>query len=416
MTAPAEDEDLQTFLHLRKVETGGLSTQQAARLQRTRSDTSNKHSSILVADDARDTRRIIVQMLTKLGYENLCEAQDGEATMEILRRQEFDLLILDIEMPRMDGFGVLGALKADPALCHLPVIVASGLNQLDAVVKCIELGAEDFLPKPVNPVILHARIAACLERKRLRDFERLQLLESQLERQLLEIEKEKSERLLLNILPVAIAERLKRESGIIAERHASVTVLFADIIDFTSFANHTDPEELVSLLNDLFSRFDQVAERHGLEKIKTIGDSYLVVGGLLDPKSNHAVAVAEMALEMLTALGELNRERGTSLCLRIGLNSGPVVAGVIGRKKFAYDLWGAAVNVANRMQSSGLPNKIQVPAGMIELLGDKFLLTERGVVDCKGLGQIRTYLLESRTAPAVAAPAPALTPESRPAD
>ncbi len=415
MTAPADEEDLRTYLHLRKVETGGLSAQQAARLQRTRSDTTNKHSSILVADDSRDTRRVIVQTLTKLGYENLCEAQDGSEAMEILRRQEFDLLVLDIEMPKMDGYDVLGALKADPALCHLPVIVASGLNQLDAVVKCIELGAEDFLPKPVNPVILHARIAASLERKRLRDFERLQLLESQLERQLLEIEKEKSERLLLNILPVAIAERLKRESGIIAERHASVTVLFADIIDFTSFANLTDPEDLVSLLNDLFSRFDQVAERHGLEKIKTIGDSYLVVGGLLNPKSNHAVAVAEMALEMLTALGELNQERGTNLSLRIGLNSGPVVAGVIGRKKFAYDLWGAAVNVANRMQSSGLPNRIQVPAGMIELLGDKFLLTERGVVDCKGLGQIRTYLLDRRKDSGTEASAPAGPAESPPA-
>jgi adenylate cyclase len=397
MSVPGDADDLRTFLHLRRTETGGLSADQAARLQRTRSDTTNKHSSILVADDSRDTRRVITMTLRKLGYENVCEAEDGAVALDILRRQEFDLLVLDIEMPRMDGFDVLASLKADPGLCHLPVIVASGLSELDAVVKCIELGAEDFLPKPVNAVILQARIAASLERKRLRDFERLQLLESQLERQLLVIEKEKSERLLLNILPVAIADRLKRESGIIAERHASVTVLFADLIDFTNFTNQTDPEELVSLLNDLFSRFDHIAERHGLEKIKTIGDSYLVVGGLLEPRPNHAEAVAEMALEMLTALADLNRERGTSLCLRIGLNSGPVVAGVIGRKKFAYDLWGAAVNVANRMQSSGLPNRIQVPAGMIELLNGKFLLTERGVVDCKGLGKIKTYLLEAKT-------------------
>jgi class 3 adenylate cyclase len=396
MSVAGDTEDLRTFLLLKRTESGGLSADQAARLQRARSDTTNKQSSILVADDSRDTRRVITLTLKKLGYENVAEAEDGAVALEVLRRQEFDLLVLDIEMPRLDGYDVLATLKGDPSLCHLPVIVASGLSQLDAVVRCIELGAEDFLPKPVNPVILQARIAACLERKRLRDFERLQLLESQLERQLLEIEKEKSERLLLNILPVAIAERLKRSSGVIAERHASVTVLFADLIDFTSFANHTDPEELVSLLNDLFSRFDHIAERLHLEKIKTIGDSYLVVGGLLEPQPNHAVAVAEMALEMLTALADLNRERGTELCLRIGLNSGPVVAGVIGRKKFAYDLWGAAVNVANRMQSSSLPNRIQVPVGMVEQLGGKFELTERGIVDCKGLGKIRTFLLEAK--------------------
>jgi len=296
-------------------------------------------------------------------------------------------------MPRLDGFGVLTSLKNDPSRCHLPVIVASGSDRLDAVVRCIELGAEDFLPKPVNTVILRARITSSLERKRLRDLERLQLVELQIEKQLLEIEKEKSERLLLNVLPVAIAERLKKDNGIIAERYESVTVLFADLIDFTSFANQTDPEDLVSLLNDLFSRFDHIAERRGLEKIKTIGDSYLVVGGLLEPRPNHAEAVAEMALEMLTALADLNRERGTILAMRVGLNSGAVVAGVIGRKKFAYDLWGTAVNIANRMQSSGLPNCIQVPAGMIPLLGGKFRLTERGTVDFKGLGEIRTYLL-----------------------
>jgi adenylate cyclase len=304
--------------------------------------------------------------------------------------------VLDIEMPRVNGFGVLAALKQDPLRRHLPVIVASGLDQLEAVVKCIELGAEDFLQKPVNSKLLEARITGSLERKRLRDLERLRLLELQQEKLLLENEQEKSERLLLNILPKSIAERLKQGEGVIAERYAAVTVLFADLVDFTTLANGLDPEELVSLLNDLFSRFDRLADRHGLEKIKTIGDSYLLVGGLPQRRPDHAEAVAEMALEMLEALADLNRERGTSLCLRIGLNSGPVVAGVIGQKKFTYDLWGAAVNLASRMQSSGLPNRIHVPDGTYELLRDKFRLTERGTVNCKGLGDIRTYLLEGK--------------------
>jgi class 3 adenylate cyclase len=240
---------------------------------------------------------------------------------------------------------------------------------------------------------LRARITASLERKRLRDLERLRLMEAKLEKELLEFEKEKSERLLLNILPLAIAERLKQGDHTIAERYSSVTVLFADLIGFTLFANQTNPENLVALLNNLFSRFDRIADRHGLEKIKTIGDSYLVVGGLPEQRPDHLEAVAEMALEMLTALTELNREHGSSFGLRIGLNSGSVVAGVIGRKKFTYDLWGTAVNLASRMQSTSPPNCIQLPYDTAELLRGKFELKERGFVECKGLGEIRTYLL-----------------------
>ena len=230
----------------------------------------------------------------------------------------------------------------------------------------------------------------------LRDLERLRVIELEQEKKLLRIEQDKSERLLLNILPKTIAERLKLGERNIAERYANVTVLFADLVGFTTLANRLDPEELVSLLNDLFSRFDRLTDRHGLEKIKTIGDCYMVVGGLPVPRSDHAEAVAEMALEMLATLNEINRERNLDLGLRIGLNTGPVVAGVIGRKKFSYDLWGDAVNLASRMESSGLPNRIQVPARTNELLRDKFHLTERGTVVCKGLGEIHCYLLEGK--------------------
>jgi adenylate cyclase len=299
-------------------------------------------------------------------------------------------------MPRVDGFAVLAALQRDPPRQYLPVIVASGMDQLDAVVRCLELGAQDFLPKPVNAVILNARISASLEHKRLRDLERLRLIELEEEKQLLNIEKEKSERLLLNILPGAIAERLKEGEYNIAERYPAVTVLFADLVDFSALTNQLEPEQLVSLLNDLFSRFDHLAALHDLEKIKTIGDSYLVVGGLPKPRPNHAEAVAEMALGMLQAVEDLNRKRGTSLSLRIGMNTGPVVAGVIGRKKFTYDLWGAAVNLASRMESSGLPSRIHLPAGTADLLRAKFNLTKRGLIKCKGLGDVTTYLLDGK--------------------
>ena len=205
------------------------------------------------------------------------------------------------------------------------------MNELDAVARSIQMGAEDFLPKPVNAIILRARVSASLERKRLRDLEKLRLPELQREKQRAEMEHEKSERLLLNILPASIAERLKRGERSIAERFEEVTVLFADIVEFTALASHTDPDDLVTLLNELFSRFDRLAERHGLEKIKTIGDSYLVVGGLPIPRVDHAEAVAEMALGMLESVHDLNRDSGMRLRIRIGLNSGPVIADVIVR-------------------------------------------------------------------------------------
>ena len=394
---PAVDKDENaTSRLLRNTTVGSLSKEQLTQLKLLESDPAGRQAAILVADDSDALRVAMLGMFRALGYRNVSQAVDGQAALDLLRQREFDLLVLDIEMPRLDGFGVLEALKKDPLRRHLPVIVASGLDEIEAVVRCIELGAEDFLPKPVNSVLLRARVSASLERKRLRDLERLRLIELQQEKQFLEIEKEKSERLLLNILPKAMAERLKQGQRTIAAHYESVTVLFADIVDFTALANRSDPEVLVSMLNDLFSRFDRLTDQHGLEKIKTIGDSYFVAGGLPEPRPDHAEAVAQMALDMLAAVTDLNGELGTSLSIRIGMNTGPVVAGVIGRKKFTYDLWGATVNLAARMQSSGLPNRVHVPASTRELLRGKFDLTERGTVVCKGVGEVRTYILEGR--------------------
>jgi class 3 adenylate cyclase len=379
-----------------QAKTGGLSHEEIVRLQLVTSDASSKQGAILVTDDSPEVRRVIVFNLTNLGYRNITEAEDGQAALELLQQREFDLLILDIEMPRRNGYQVLAAVKEDPRLRHVPVIVVSGLDQIESIVRCIELGAEDFLAKPFNSVLLGARVRASLERKRLRDLDRLRLLELQQEKLLLEIEQDKSERLLLNILPPSIAEQLKRGENTIARRYASVTVLFADLMDFSLLANRMDPGEVVDLLNDLFSRFDRLADHFGLEKIKTIGDSYLVVGGLPELRPNHTEAVADMALAMLTALADLNRKRGTTLELRLGLNTGPVVAGVIGHKKFTYDLWGAAVNLAARMQSSGVANRVHLTAETCELLRGKYHFTERGTVFCKGLGDIHTCLLDGK--------------------
>ncbi|MGB8687633.1 MAG: adenylate/guanylate cyclase domain-containing protein [Microcoleus sp.] len=214
--------------------------------------------------------------------------------------------------------------------------------------------------------------------------------------EILRAEQEKSERLLLNILPAMIADRLKKGDSNIADGFAEVTILFADIVGFTEISSHTSPQELVELLNKIFSAFDRLSEQYGLEKIKTIGDNYMVAGGLPMPCTNHAESIAEMALEMQQEIMKLSGECDQPLNIRIGINTGPVVAGVIGTKKFIYDLWGDAVNTASRMESQGISGKIQVSDSTYQLLCDRYLLEKRGTINVKGKGDMTTYLLIGR--------------------
>ncbi|MEW6492386.1 MAG: adenylate/guanylate cyclase domain-containing protein [Cyanobacteriota bacterium] len=209
-------------------------------------------------------------------------------------------------------------------------------------------------------------------------------------------EREKAERLLLNILPASIAKRLEQEQNTIADSFDEATVLFADIVNFTNLSSEISPTDLVGLLNEIFSRFDRLVERYDLEKIKTIGDSYMVVGGLPLPCDDHAEAVAEFALDMQQEIEEFNAEKGQAFRMRIGINTGPVVAGVIGIKKFIYDLWGDTVNIASRMESHGVPGCIQVSSTTYERLKDKYVFQERGMIDVKGKGKMTTYLLNDR--------------------
>ncbi|MEG3988991.1 adenylate/guanylate cyclase domain-containing protein [Microcoleus sp. S28C3] len=206
-------------------------------------------------------------------------------------------------------------------------------------------------------------------------------------------EQEKSENLLLNILPKAIAERLKQNETTIAEYFPEVTVLFADIVGFTALSAVMNPIELVEILNQIFSGFDLLCERHGLEKIKTIGDAYMAVGGLPNPRADHAEAIAKMALDMQAEIARFNANHNKYFSIRIGIHSGPVVAGVIGIKKFIYDLWGDTVNIASRMESQGLPWRIQVSETTYKLVADKYLFQERGIIEVKGKGEMKTYIL-----------------------
>jgi class 3 adenylate cyclase/CheY-like chemotaxis protein len=350
-------------------------------------------AQVLLVDDSRMMRAVLKKALGEIGFQNVVEAVDGADAVAKMQAASFDLVLLDMEMPVMTGLEVLAAMNLAPALKGLPVIVISGADQIDMAVQCIEAGAEDYL---TNLTLLRARVSTSLEKKRLRDLERLRLLQLQAEKELVEREREKSERLLLNILPSAIAGRLKGGEKSIANGHEIVSVMFADLCGFTALSRKTTPADLVSMLNGIFTAFDHIVEQHGVEKIKTIGDCYMLVGGIPLHRDDHAAAVAECALEMLDALAALNRESGTELQMRVGIHTGPVVAGVIGKIKFTYDLWGDTVNVASRMESSGQPGRVHLSEQTAELLQGRFLLEDRGFVECKGLGAVKTFFLNGR--------------------
>jgi PAS domain S-box-containing protein len=202
-----------------------------------------------------------------------------------------------------------------------------------------------------------------------------------------------SERLLLNVLPQVIAERLKRGEKIIADSFTEATVLFADLVDFTNLSTSISPTELVELLNSVFSKFDQLADHHRLEKIKTIGDAYMVVAGLPVPRADHVRAIADIAIDMQQEVTKIKVQDGHSLSLRIGIHMGPVVAGVIGIRRFTYDLWGDTVNIASRMESQGEPERIQVTEAVYNRLKNGYNFEQRGLVAIKGKGDMTTYWL-----------------------
>jgi len=346
---------------------------------------SRKEGNVLVVDDLEDNRVLLLRLLSRLGY-SVQLMDSGRNALNYVAGHPVDLILLDIMMPELDGVETLKRLKANPTMAHIPVIMLSFADEVGTVVRCIELGAEDFLPKPFNMVLLMARIESCLAKKRLRDQEQAFVKR-------LQEEQEISERLLLNILPRPIAERLKQGEKIIADSFPEATVLFTDFVGFTHLAAGVPAVELVGRLSDIFSAFDRLCDRHGLEKIKTIGDAYMVVGGLPTPRPDHAEAVAGIALEMQQEVARFTPRSGQSLRMRIGIHTGPVIAGVIGAKKFAYDLWGETVNLAKHMEAHAPTGGILTTAATYERLKGKFTLQKAQSVTVKGEIEVLTYLL-----------------------
>lgn len=268
---------------------------------------------------------------------------------------------------------------ASTAWAYAAMFVWSGFYLVDYPAQALRLA----IPYLISANLLGMYIAYVLERSMRMDYlNRIEIAE----------QRQRAEKLLLNVLPAPIAERLKAGETPIADGFKDATVLFADLVGYTSLAGRTGPAELIALLNDVFSRFDRLAERRGAEKIKTIGDAYMAVGGVPAPLPGHADAMAALALDMLKEIEAVNRERGTALSLRVGLHSGPVVAGVIGNAKFSYDLWGDAVNVASRMESHGVAGAVHLTEDVAARL-TRLKPEARGAVEVKGKGRMNTYLL-----------------------
>ena len=340
---------------------------------------------LLVVDDNEGNRDLLRRHLEKLGY-TITTCGDGLEALRLSREVAPDIMLLDVLMPNLDGHEVLVRMKSDENLRHVPVIMISALDQVSAIARCIELGAEDYLAKPFDPILLRSRVEATLEKRRLRESEQIHL-------QVIEEERARSDRLLLNILPQPIANRLKGGESRIVNSFDEASVIFADLVGFTTLATKIPPTALIHLLDQIFSAFDELADQRGMEKIKTIGDAYMAAAGIPFPHRDHAWAAARMALDMHVVLEKFNRQSPSSLQMRIGICTGPVIAGVIGQKKFIYDLWGDTVNTASRMESHGLPGKTQVTTTTYELLRDRFRFERRGFIEIKGKGKMETYFL-----------------------
>jgi class 3 adenylate cyclase len=339
--------------------------------------------SLLVVDDDEGNRSMLARRLVRLGYK-VALAENGRHALEALQGERFDLMLLDVQMPELNGYEVLERMKADPALRDIPVIVLSASDESERVARCIEMGAEDYLPKPFDPVLLQARIGASLEKKRLRDREISYL------RQIQE-EKQRSDDLLHIILPHDVAEELKGTQAVRPRRFENVGVLFCDIIAFTAYCDQHPPETILKHLQSLVEAFEVIVSEHGLEKIKTIGDCFMATAGLLAPLQNPALNCIRCGFGMIARA----RELPPHWQLRVGVHVGPVIAGVVGHRKYQYDVWGDTVNIAARMEQAARPSSICVTADIWQALAPDCEGECQGHIQIKGKGELDLFSIRA---------------------
>ena len=340
---------------------------------------------ILVIDDEAANREILSRMLERRGH-RVRAVGSARETYDALTRDSYDLVLLDILMPEINGIDVLERIKADVNWREIPVVMVSGLKEAGAIAKCITVGADDYLPKPIDPVLLHARVDACLERRRWRARE-VAFNEE------IKYERDRADALLHSMLPAPVIQRLNNGETDIADRFAEATILFADIVEFTPLVARMDAGDLIKELSNLFTAFDDLATRHGIEKIKTIGDAYMAASGIPSHRADHARAAVDFARDILRTMSNSSVSEA-GLEIRIGIHTGPVIAGVIGRKRSVYDVWGETVNLASRLESTGQPGKIHISAETKDAIGTRLSAAEEHQHTVKGVGEITSYFID----------------------
>jgi adenylate cyclase len=349
-------------------------------------------AKVLVVDDQPANVLLLERMLGNAGYESVTSTLDPRAVHDLHEKNRYDLIVLDLQMPGMDGFQVMEGLKDIEKDGYLPVLVITA--QPDHKLRALRAGAKDFISKPFDVAEVLTRVHNMLEVRLLhvdirRKNEELKKLFDQVV-----AERKVSERLALHVPPDSIAARLQARPDVTADSVADVTVLIADIVGFTELTPPASPERLALLLEEIFTDFDGLAKVRGLKKVKTLGNSYMAAAGVPVPWGDHAARAAHLSLDMVDALDRFNERSGSTLQVRIGIATGSVVAGVIGRRMYLYDVWGDAVNTASRMESHGVAGRVQVSESTRRLLGEPFLLEERGALHVEGKGEVKAWFLD----------------------
>lgn len=335
-------------------------------------------SRILIVDDVEENLKVLTDTLTSQGFHPL-QAKSGERAIKIAEKALPDLILLDIQMPGMNGYETIEKLKSIPEVKDIPVIFISALNQIEDKVKGFNSGAVDYVSKPFQKEEVIARVTTHLK---LRQIQRE-----------VEIEREKSDALLRNVLPEAVAAELKERGESEPQNFKDVTILFSDIVNFTSSSENLPPGTIISELNDIFTAFDSIMENHGCERIKTIGDAYMSVCGVPTHIDDHGKRIARASKDMIKFIEERNAASDHKWEVRIGIHTGDVVGGIVGSKKYIYDIFGDSVNTASRMETYSESMKINISQATYDIIKDEFQGEKREPLDVKGKGFINMYFL-----------------------
>ncbi len=339
--------------------------------------------AVLVVDDNPVNCDVCAGFVESLGHSPTL-AYGGAEALEQLRANSFDLVLLDLMMPEIDGMHVLQQMKANPELSEIPVLVISVLDDMATVLKCIELGADDHIPKPFEPVFLRTRIKACIERKLLRNRDIAY-------RKQIEFENQRYDELLHALFPNGVVSELKNTHSVEPRRYDGVAVLFCDIVDFTAYCRTNRLPEIVANLQQLVERCEEIAIAHRIDKIKTIGDAFMGTAGLFAKSANPVLDAVRCGQDMIAAASQLPPQWQ----VRVGIEVGPVLAGVIGRRQYLFDVWGDTVNTAARVESSGVIGHVTLSADAWHYVKDVYRGESMGVIEVKGRGGMELFRVDA---------------------